>query len=234
MPEKKLSAIEPFTDILIVDDTPANLLLLVKMLTDRGCKPRSFLSGELALQAARAEPPDLILLDVNMPEMSGYEVCEQLKADERLKNIPVIFISAMSETIDKIKAFAAGGVDYVTKPFQLEEVEARVRTHLELRRLQIQLEKQNRQLKDNYDHLGKLEELQDRLTHMLVHDMSLPLNGITGYLEKLEMDPGKKLTGDQLETLRNARANGLVLLGMINSLLDLPVVCNRGRCRVNK
>ena len=117
--------------ILIVDDTPANLLLLTRMLTERGYEPRPVLSGKLALQAARTEPPDLILLDIAMPEMNGYEVCEQLKAETALKDIPVIFISALNETIDKVKAFRVGGVDYVTKPFQLEEVYARVQTHLQ-------------------------------------------------------------------------------------------------------
>src|ERR1017187_6583117 len=122
--------------ILIVDDTPANALLLVRMLTERGYKARTALSGKLALQAARTEPPDLILLDITMPEMNGYEVCAQLKADTALKDIPVIFISALNETIDKVKAFRVGGVDYVTKPFHFEEVHARVQTHLQLRRLE--------------------------------------------------------------------------------------------------
>ena len=215
--------------ILIVDDTPANLLLLVNMLAERGYRPRPVSSGKLALQAARDETPDLVLLDINMPEMNGYEVCEHLKADAVLKDIPVIFISASGETIDKIKAFAVGGVDYVTKPFQLEEVDARVRTHLELRRLRLELERQNRRLQENYDHLGKLEDLQDKLTHMFVHDMRLPLIGITGYLETLEMDAGRKLDSNELEILRKARNNGLVLVGMINSLMDVPIVCNRGR-----
>ncbi|MFZ2655512.1 MAG: response regulator [Victivallales bacterium] len=227
--DKQLSGTELLANILIVDDTPANLLLLDKMFADRGYKTRSVLSGKLALQAARSEPPDLILLDINMPEMNGYEVCEQFKADAKLKDIPVIFISALSETIDKIKAFAVVGVDYVTKPFQLEEVDARVRTHLELRRLRLELERQNRRLQENYDHLGKLEDLQDKLTHMFVHDMRLPLIGVTGYLETLEMDAGRKLDSNELEILRKARNNGLVLVGMINSLMDVPIVCNRGR-----
>src|SRR4051812_8862955 len=94
----------------------------------------------------RRDPPDLILLDINMPEMNGYEVCEQLKADDRLQGIPVIFISALTEQLDKVKAFALGGVDYLTKPFQMEELHARVETHLKLRGLQIELEEYSRQL----------------------------------------------------------------------------------------
>jgi sigma-B regulation protein RsbU (phosphoserine phosphatase) len=132
--------------ILAVDDTPANLQVLAGMLKERGYKVRPVPSGKLALQAAQHDPPDLILLDINMPEMNGYEVCEQLKCDDALKGIPVIFISALTEQLDKVKAFANGGVDYLTKPFQMEELQARVETHLKLRRLQIELEASNAQL----------------------------------------------------------------------------------------
>jgi serine phosphatase RsbU (regulator of sigma subunit) len=132
--------------ILVVDDTPANLQVLSGMLKERGYKVRPVPGGKLALQAARRDPPDLILLDINMPDMNGYEVCEQFKSDDKLKGIPVIFISALTEQIDKVKAFAMGGVDYLTKPFQMEELHARVETHLKLRRLQIDLEEYSRHL----------------------------------------------------------------------------------------
>src|SRR5947199_3592493 len=150
--EPALSTEKPKSDagqpagILIVDDTPANLQVLAGMLKDRGYKVRPVPSGKLALLAARRDPPDLILLDINMPEMNGYEVCEHLKADDRLKGVPVIFISALTEQLDKVKAFATGGVDYLTKPFQMEELHARVETHLKLRRLQIELEDYTRNL----------------------------------------------------------------------------------------
>ncbi len=134
------------SNILVVDDTLANLRLLVGMLTEHGYKVRPVPNALLALSGARAIPPDLILLDINMPEMSGYEVCQQLKADEQTRDIPIIFISALNETIDKVKAFAVGGVDYITKPFQLEEVLARVRTHLALRKLQKELQQANDEL----------------------------------------------------------------------------------------
>lgn len=133
-------------DILVVDDTPANLQVLVGMLKERGYKVRPVPGGKLALLAARRDPPDLILLDVNMPEMNGYEVCEHLKADGILRGIPVIFISALADQLDKVKAFSAGGVDYITKPFQMEELHARVETHLKIRRLQIALEESNARL----------------------------------------------------------------------------------------
>ena len=133
-------------NILVVDDVAANLQVLTGMLKDRGYKARPVPNGKLALLAARKDPPDLILLDINMPEMNGYEVCQHLKADEYLRGIPVIFISALNENLDKVKAFAIGGVDYITKPFQMEELHARVETHLKLRRLQIELEETNARL----------------------------------------------------------------------------------------
>jgi phosphoserine phosphatase RsbU/P len=142
-------------NILIVDDTPANLQVLAGMLKERGYKVRPVPSGKLALLAAQRDPPDLILLDINMPVMNGYEVCEQLKADDRLQSIPVIFISALTEELDKVKAFAFGGVDYITKPFQMEELHARVETHLKLSRLQSALE-------DSHARLAKANERMSR------------------------------------------------------------------------
>ncbi len=136
----------PKADILAIDDTPENLALLSQMLRERGYKVRSVTKGSTALRGAKAAPPDLILLDVKMPEMNGYEVCHHLKADDRTRNIPVIFISALGDVFDKVRAFQAGGVDYITKPFQVEEVLARLNTHLTIRNLQIQLQAQNAQL----------------------------------------------------------------------------------------
>ena len=146
---------EQSANILVVDDTPANLQVLAGMLKDRGYKVRPAPSGKLALSAARRDPPDLILLDITMPEMNGYEVCEHLKADDKLKGIPIIFISALTEELDKVKAFATGGVDYITKPFQMEELHARVETHLKLRRLQLELEETNSQLKKANERMSR-------------------------------------------------------------------------------
>ncbi|NJK73140.1 MAG: response regulator [Oscillatoriales cyanobacterium RU_3_3] len=133
-------------DILAIDDTPANLRLLVRILTNQGYKIRAVPSGKLALSGIHQALPDLILLDIMMPEMDGYEVCTHLKADEVTRNIPVIFISAIDELLDKVKAFAVGGIDYITKPFQVEEVLARVETHLALQRLQKSVQTQNQEL----------------------------------------------------------------------------------------
>ncbi len=138
---KTKSKTEPYNaDILVVDDVPANLTLLAGMLKEKGYRVRPVPSGKLALKVVEREPPDLILLDITMPEMDGFEVCRRLKEDVRFRDIPVIFISALTETLDKVKAFGSGGVDYVTKPFQFEEVRARVETHLKLRRYQAHLE----------------------------------------------------------------------------------------------
>jgi response regulator RpfG family c-di-GMP phosphodiesterase len=123
-------------NVMVVDDNPANLKLLEDMLRQHGYEVQSFPRGRLALAAADQDPPDLILLDINMPELNGYEVCERLKSSERLAGIPVVFLSALNATSDKVKGFRSGGVDYISKPFQFEEVQARVETHLQLRRAQ--------------------------------------------------------------------------------------------------
>lgn len=147
----------PVPSIMVVDDTPANLRLLTGMLKERGYKVRPVANGKFALQTAKHDPPDLILLDILMPEMNGYEVCERLKAEEQLANIPVIFISALDETMDKVKAFKVGGVDYVTKPFQFEEVEARVATHLELRRQKHLIQESYDRLRESRDELNRAQ-----------------------------------------------------------------------------
>ncbi|MFN6481700.1 MULTISPECIES: ATP-binding protein [unclassified Nostoc] len=144
MPKEPLNL--PKADILVIDDTPENLNLLSAMLTEQGYKVRSVTKGSTGLRGANAVPPDLILLDVNMPEMNGYQVCQHLKANDRTREIPVIFISALGDVLDKVKAFAVGGVDYITKPFQLEEVLARIENHLTIWKLQQQLQAQNERL----------------------------------------------------------------------------------------
>jgi len=138
----------PIYTIMIVDDTPANLGLLENMLRRKGYRVMAFPKGSLALRGALVNPPDLILLDINMPEMNGYEVCEKLKEEPALAAIPVLFLSALNEAEDKTRAFAAGGVDYIAKPFQIEEVLARVQTHLQLREMRKTLEHYNRNLEE--------------------------------------------------------------------------------------
>jgi diguanylate cyclase (GGDEF)-like protein len=132
--------------ILIVDDTPDNLRLLSNLLTKRGYDVRATVSGQMAITVVKAAPPELMLLDICMPQMNGYEVCRHLKSDPITQDIPIIFISALDELANKVEAFEVGGVDYITKPFQVAEVVARVNTHLTLRRLQQQLQEQNLRL----------------------------------------------------------------------------------------
>jgi len=127
-------------NLVIVDDNPNNLRLLGGILEEAGYKVRPAPNGEMALRSIQAQHPELILLDIRMPDMDGYEVCKRLKADEQTRDIPVIFISALQEVEDKTTAFKVGGVDYITKPFNIEEVLARVHTHLQLRRMQENLE----------------------------------------------------------------------------------------------
>ena len=155
-------------DILIVDDTPDNLRLLEKILTRKGYTVRPVTTGNMALSSVRLRPPDLILLDIMMPDLSGYDVCKQLKADERTRDIPVIFISALQEVSEKVNAFTFGGVDYVTKPFDPQEILARVRTHLTIRNLQRQLQEQNFMLQEQNDRFRILEDAT--FEGIVIHD----------------------------------------------------------------
>ncbi len=184
-PPKKPDLDWPRETILIVDDTPANLRLLFQILVEQGYKVRVAVSGDRALETVQVNVPDLILLDIMMPDMDGYEVCRRLKADEKTRDIPIIFISALSTTENKIKAFTTGGVDYVTKPFQAEEVLARVRTHLTLRQLQQQLQQMNVKLLTANNSLKIRNKELDAFAHTVSHELKNPLHVIQGYSEWL-------------------------------------------------
>ena len=184
-------------DILVVDDTAANLEILCRMLKKNGYKTRPAPNGKLALRAAAAQAPDLILLDINMPEMNGYQVCKSLKQDKGLREIPVLFLSARMETEDKVTAFEAGGVDYITKPFQVKEVLARIRTHLEIRRLQLELKAKNRHLMQTMDRLEKTQAqlvasekqaVLGVLTAGIAHEINNPVNFIKTSVDALQHD----------------------------------------------
>jgi len=181
----------PRGNIMVVDDNPANLKLLEDMLRQQGHEVLSFPRGRLALAEAARNPPDLILLDINMPEMNGYEVCERLKSTAEGSSIPVIFLSAMTEMQDKVKAFRSGAVDYISKPFQLEEVLARVETHLKVHDLQRALKLQNEHLEETVAaRTSELSEANRRLTildqskneflNLISHELRTPLNGLLG------------------------------------------------------
>jgi serine phosphatase RsbU (regulator of sigma subunit) len=178
--------IENSEEILIVDDTPANLRLLTQMLAQRRYGVRAVTSGARALESARANPPSLILLDIRMPEMNGYQVCEILKEDPRTIDIPVIFISALNEIEDKVKGFSVGGVDYITKPFQLEEVLARVETHLALRRLQKRLQDANKRYERELALAGSLQA-----TFLPCEPVNIP-----GWQLSVILKPARETSGD--------------------------------------
>jgi len=199
--------------ILVVDDTPANLQMLADMLKRRGYRARPVPSGRLALQAAKADPPDLILLDVNMPEMDGYEVCAELKKDPALTAIPVIFISAYGETADKMRAFSAGGLDYITKPFHVEEVEARVAIHLQLRR-------QQRELETMLAKQRELENMRDSMVHMIVHDLRAPLTAVFNYLDLVREQEAGFIAPESMQNLDLAMKASRWMVQMVNVLLD--------------
>jgi diguanylate cyclase (GGDEF)-like protein len=194
-------------DILVVDDLLETLNLLTALLEERGHRVRRAIDGPMALMGAGANPPDLILLDINMPGMGGYEVCQRLKSQEITREIPVIFVSALNEVFDKVKAFEVGGVDYITKPFQIEEVLARIESQLALKlaRQQIQelnaelegrvwrrtreLEEANRELKTLNHRLEREilhhQRTQSQLLHMASHDALTGLPNRVFFMDKL-------------------------------------------------
>jgi signal transduction histidine kinase len=209
------------SQILVVDDTPENLKLITEILAGRGYRVRAASSGRLALKTVAVELPDLILLDVKMPDMDGYEVCRRLKSEERSRMIPVIFISALTDTEDKIQGFKAGGVDYITKPFQAEEVHARVSIHLQLHFYRDALEEKNRQLEGSYRRLQELENLRDQLTHMIVHDMRNLLTGISSSLQVLRDNDDGASDEKYASYLHAALLSVNNLTTMTSNLLDI-------------
>jgi signal transduction histidine kinase len=200
----------PAPSILLVDDTVENLRLLAGMLATRGFDARPVTNGLDALDAVSHEAPDLILLDVTMPGMDGFEVCARLRERPEWSDIPVIFLTALTGVSDKVKGFSVGGVDYITKPFQLEEVLARVTTHLALRQARRDLERTIQRLRE-------LEQQRDDLTHMIVHDMRSPLTGLIAQLSLLRLD----LEGEMAETVDAAMDSARRLSGMATTLLDV-------------
>lgn len=202
-------------NILIVDDTVENLQVLGDMLRRHGYKVRPVTSGKLALQACAAQKPDLILLDINMPGMNGYEVCVALKDHEATRDIPVIFISALNESLDKVQAFLSGGIDYITKPFQIEEVAARVATQVALRR-------QSLRLHATLARVQELEETRRKLNIMLVTDLRTPLATIDTCIGEVIVGHAT-LDEKSRESLRRAHTACLKLLDMTERLTDINI-----------
>ncbi|MEG4207558.1 response regulator [Microcoleus sp. Pol7_A1] len=216
-------------NILIVDDTPENLQVLSATLSDRGYKVRGVINGKMAIRAARSGSPDLILLDIKMPEIDGYQVCTQLKADPKTSEIPVIFISALDEVLDKVTAFKVGGVDYITKPFHVAEVLARIENQLTIQRLKKQLLDRNTELQQEIIERKKAEETaaaasvaKSQFVANMSHELRTPLNAILGFTQVMSRD--SLLSHENLENLRIINRSGQHLLELINDVLDLSKI----------
>lgn len=205
--------------ILIVDDTETNVRLLGHVLKKAGYETMEAFSGQEAISQVKKQQPDIILLDVMMPEMSGFEVCEHLKKESEYKDIPVIFLSALTETDSKVKGFSVGGVDYITKPFQRQEVLARIELHVKLKRLQEQLNEKISQLKEREQNLEKLNREKDELIRIVGHDFRNPVTGIMGLASFLEENTSNMPADEQAQMLGIIRESGQKLLDLVNELL---------------
>jgi two-component system sensor histidine kinase/response regulator len=198
-------------NVLLVDDQPANLAVLSKLLAGAGYKVRAVSSGERALEAARLALPDCMLLDVAMPGMDGYATCAAFRADAALANVPIIFLTAFDDAAHKVQAFQAGGRDYVSKPFQVEEVLARVGSQMLVSRLERELHHQNAHLVDANAKLTEINDIKARITAMLVHDVRSPLSVIASVLD----DPVNE------EALTDAREAYRKINAMLTEMLEL-------------
>lgn len=218
-------------DILIVDDALPNLRLLSRMLKNNNYQVRAISNSAMVMTVVNAEPPDLILLDINMPGQNGYEICQALKAEPQTREIPVIFISALDDVLDKVQAFSVGGVDYITKPFQVEEVLARVKTHLTIRFLQNELEQQVHDLKSLTENLvqanKELQASNDELNafaHTVAHDLKNPLASTLLSMDLLERFIELDMQEKAVATVVNMREGGYKLTNIIDELLLLASV----------
>lgn len=221
----------PKGTVLIVDDTPMNLDLLFKHLTRSGFKVLVAQSGAMALRQAEQTQPDIILLDVMMPEMDGFETCQRLKDNDRTKEIPVIFMTALVDVENKVKAFTIGAVDYVTKPFERREVLARINTHLTLKRLQNSLEaeiierkKIEAQLRQYAEDLQAKNEELDAFSHTVAHNLKNPLHASAGIAHLLAKDYETMPSNELKKYLDIIDRGGRKAMNIIEELLVLASV----------
>jgi putative two-component system response regulator len=246
-----MNTLQKSQTIMIVDDTPENLKLLGNMLEKEGYRVSVFLRGDQALAAAQKTVPDLILLDIMMPEIDGYETCHRMKADPRLKEVPIIFLSALGEAEDKVKAFESGGVDYITKPFQLTEVRARIQTQLRLRQLQTAMRRTWRDYAvQTHLKVGQMEqEIKSReeqlqaLTDMSEDDFSLAQSALMTAIAKLieSRKVGMEHNIDRIQACSHQLVLQMRAMGMgngeitdlfINNLFWAAAMHNIGKCGV--
>ena len=213
-------------NILIVDDVLENLDLLSRILSRRGYSVRSVDKGDAAITIAQTGWADLILLDIDMPEMDGYEVCRRLKENEATGSIPVIFMSSYDEVLNKVNAFSVGGVDYITKPFQIKEVVARVKTHLQLRNLQKNLETQvasrTIELATALQEAKAANSAKNIFFSQVTHELRTPMNAILGFVQLMQRD--SSLSQEHHEQLRIVSHSGEHLMALINDVLEVSKI----------
>lgn len=213
--------------LLIVDDMPDNVTLLRRFLTEAGFRTLVANNGEMGIRTAEYAKPDLILLDVMMPGIDGFEVCRVLKSQSPTKEIPIIFMTALNDTVDKVKGFQLGAEDYITKPIQHEEVLARITTHIKLRKQQTQIQQQNDILQQrNYE--------LDMFAHMVAHDLKNPLNGLIMIAEILNqtLTPNDYPQPRALKQLDILERTSRRMMDIINALLALAGVSNQKQITV--
>jgi signal transduction histidine kinase len=246
--------------VLIVDDVPDNISALLELLRTQGFKILAALNGVQGISIAQSALPDLILLDVLMPGINGFETCRQLKLHSSTKDIPVIFMTALHELVDKVKGFQMGAADYIVKPFQYEEVLGRVTVHIKLRQLQQQLQQQNQQLQEQTQQLleeinlrkvveaslsstnlalamrtGELEQRNqelDSFAHTVAHDLRNPLSGIVNLIELIELDCETQFK--VLKRLALAKQTGRKMFSIISALLTLAGVSRQAQVEIQR